>query len=87
MFVISKHVLISVGFSCGNDYYKDYFGTDSLKNFIKNFLCIECKFNIKPNKPMIFFPEDELYHNDYILCHICDKQSRMKVRDHCHKTG
>ena len=33
MFVISKHVHISVGFSFNNDCYKDYFGTDCFIDF------------------------------------------------------
>ena len=60
MFVISKQVPISVGFSWGsaslvtltkseapfnNDCYEDYFGTDCIKHFLKD-LDIESNYNI-----------------------------------------
>ena len=37
MFVISKHVPISVDFSWGNDYYKDSFGTACFNDFVKTY--------------------------------------------------
>ena len=41
MFVISKHVLISIGFTWGNDYYKEYFSTDYIKHFVTELLDIK----------------------------------------------
>ena len=87
MFVICKHVPISSGFSWGNDYYKDYFGTDCITYFVRDLLDIEGQHNIKLNKPMVFTTVDELYHKANNICHVCSKQCINKVRDHCHKTG
>ena len=70
-FVISKHVPISSGFNRGKDYYKDYFGTDCIKDFVKNLLDI---YNIKLSKPMVFTTEDELYHKANNICHKFDKK-------------
>ena len=78
---------ISVGFSWGNGYYKDYFGTDYFKHFVKDLLDTESKYKIMRNKPMIFTTEDELYHKANNICHICRKQCINRVRDRCHKTG
>ena len=63
MFVISKHVPFSVGFSWGNNYYKAYFVTDCIEDFVKGLLNVESKYNIKLSKPMTFTNEEELYHN------------------------
>ena len=48
-------------------------------------LTIETIHNFKHNK-MIFTDKDKLYVNTNI-CHICNKECKTKVRDHCHKTG
>ena len=88
LFVISKNVPFSVGFSWGNDYNKDYFVTDCFKNFLKDVLDVQSKYNIKLSKPMKFITEDELYHSAYNLCQICKKKHcTNKFRVHCHKTG
>ena len=36
---------------------------------------------------MIFYKEDELYHETNNTCHIGSKTCTNKVRDHCHETG
>ena len=59
MFVISKHVPISVGSSWGNDNYKDYFVIDCVKHFVKYLLDRKSEQDIKLNKPLVFTTEDE----------------------------
>ena len=61
LFVISRNVPIAFGFSWGlkseapfdNDFYKDCFGAECIKHFVKNLLDIESKFKIKLSKPMV----------------------------------
>ena len=73
-------MLISIGFSWGNDNYRDYFGPDYIKRFVKELLDLKCKHNMKLNKPLLFTTEDKKYHNAYSKSHICDTESINEVR-------
>ena len=83
---ISEHVPIAVGYNY-NCNHRSYFGSNCIKDFLKDLLEIETQHSIKFNKTMVFTEEDKLYHNTTNICHICNKHCIDKVRDHCHQIG
>ena len=66
---------------------RSYFGSDFIKDYVRDLLEKETKDSIKINKAMLFTEEDKLYHDANDICHICNKNCVKKVRDQCHQTG
>ena len=90
---ISEHAPIATGYSwhsrnqSRNLLRRSYFGSDCIKDYVRDFLEIETKHSIKINKAMLFTEEDKLYHAANDICHICNKNCVNNVKDHCHQTG
>ena len=86
---ISEHVPIAIGYSwhSKDEVRRSYFGSDCMKDYVRDLLEIETIHSIKINKAMIFTEENKLYHDANDICHICNKNCVNNVGDHCHQTG
>ena len=83
---ISENAPIAIGYSW-HGRQQSYFGPDCIKDYVRDLLEIETKHSIKINKAMLFTADDKLYHDGKDVCHICNKNSVNKIRDHCHQPG
>ena len=83
---ISEHLFIAVGYNY-NCNHRSYFGSNCIKDFVKDLFEKKTQHSIEFNKTMVFTEEDKLYDNTTNTYHICNKHCINKVRDHCHQTG
>ena len=82
--IIQKIIETCTYFAIGtsfNSKYKSYFGSDCIKENVKDLLKIETKHRDKLNKTMRFTEKGKLNRDANDICHICRETCVNKVRE------